>query len=77
MNGQTARLEIARSIIEKYGIEQIIETGTFRGQQPNGFRNLEFLFSAPKSRRGSPHSRSVVWHTSTTFRLSAATPLQH
>jgi hypothetical protein len=37
MNGQTARLEITRSIIERYGIEQIIETGTFRGTTTEWF----------------------------------------
>jgi hypothetical protein len=31
MNGQTARLEIAREIIENCKIETIVETGTFRG----------------------------------------------
>lgn len=37
MNGQTARLEIARAIIEKYQIEQIIETGTYRGTTTEWF----------------------------------------
>jgi hypothetical protein len=37
MNGQAARLEIVRSIVEKYEIEQIIETGTFRGTTTEWF----------------------------------------
>lgn len=37
MNGQTARLEIVRSIIEKCAIEQIIETGTYRGTTTEWF----------------------------------------
>ncbi len=37
MNGQTARLEIVRSIIEMCGIEQIIETGTYRGTTAEWF----------------------------------------
>jgi hypothetical protein len=37
MNGQTARLEVARSIIEKCGIAQIIETGTYRGTTTEWF----------------------------------------
>ncbi len=37
MNGQTARPEITRSIIERYGIEQIIETGTCRGTTTEWF----------------------------------------
>jgi hypothetical protein len=31
MNGQTARLEIARSIIQHCGVAQVVETGTYRG----------------------------------------------
>jgi hypothetical protein len=31
MNGQTARLEIVREIIEYCGVTNIIETGTYRG----------------------------------------------
>jgi hypothetical protein len=31
MNGQTARLEVAREILEHLGIKAIIETGTYRG----------------------------------------------
>ena len=47
MNGQAARLEIVRSIIEKCEIEQIIETGTIAEPQPNGFPQFSILvFSA-------------------------------
>ena len=47
MNGQTARLEIARSLIEKCHIEQIIETGTFRGQTTEWFAQFNLpVFSA-------------------------------
>ena len=47
MNGQTARLEIARSLIEKCRIEQIIETGTFRGQTTEWFAQFNLpVFSA-------------------------------
>ena len=37
MNGQTASLEIVRSIIEKCEIEQVIETGTYRGTTTEWF----------------------------------------
>jgi hypothetical protein len=37
MNGQTVRLEIARSIIEKCEVEQIIETGAYRGTTTEWF----------------------------------------
>lgn len=37
MNGQTARLEIVRAIIETCGVEQIIETGMYRGTTTEWF----------------------------------------
>jgi hypothetical protein len=40
MNGQTARLEIVREIIEKCGIKYIVETGTFRGGTTEWFANF-------------------------------------
>jgi hypothetical protein len=36
MNGQTARLEIAREIMEFCGIARVVETGTFLGQTTAG-----------------------------------------
>jgi hypothetical protein len=41
MNGQTARLEMVRSIIETCGIQQVIETGTFRGTTTEWFSEFE------------------------------------
>lgn len=47
MNGQAARLEMARSIIEKCEIEQIIETGTYRGTTTEWFSQFSIpVFSA-------------------------------
>jgi hypothetical protein len=47
MNGQTARLEIVRSIIERCEIEQIIETGTYRGLTTEWFSQFGIpVFSA-------------------------------
>jgi hypothetical protein len=47
MNGQAARLEIVRSIIEKCEIEQIIETGTHRGTTTEWFSQFSIpVFSA-------------------------------
>ncbi|MGB3810717.1 MAG: hypothetical protein WA943_11525 [Parvibaculum sp.] len=37
MNGQTARLEIVRELIERCGVERIVETGTFRGTTTEWF----------------------------------------
>jgi predicted O-methyltransferase YrrM len=37
MNGQTARLEIVRELIESFGVERIVETGTFRGSTTEWF----------------------------------------
>jgi hypothetical protein len=37
MNGQTARLEIARSILENFAIARIVETGTYRGTTAEWF----------------------------------------
>jgi hypothetical protein len=37
MNGQTSRLEATRQIIHGLGIEQIVETGTFRGTTTDWF----------------------------------------
>lgn len=37
MNGQTARLEVTRQIIHRCGIQQIVETGTFRGTTTEWF----------------------------------------
>jgi hypothetical protein len=47
MNGQTARLEMVRSIIESCEIEQIIETGTYRGTTTEWFSQFGIpVFSA-------------------------------
>ena len=47
MNGQTARLEIVRSLIERCEIEQIVETGTFRGTTTEWFAQFNIpVFSA-------------------------------
>ncbi len=58
MNGQTARLEIVRSIIEKYNIEQIIETGTFRGTTTEWFSQFGLpVFSVELHPRFFAYSR--------------------
>lgn len=40
MNGQTARLEIVREIIEYCGVNRIIETGTYRGTTTEWFSSF-------------------------------------
>ena len=47
MNGQTARLELVRSILETCQIEQVIETGTYHGTTTEWFSQFGFpVFSA-------------------------------
>ena len=41
MNGQTARAEIVRELIEYCGVERIIETGTFRGTTTEWFAGFD------------------------------------
>jgi len=63
MNGQTARLEIARSIIEKYDMEQIIETGTFRGTTTEWFAQFGIpVLSAEAQQRFAAFSRRRLAH---------------
>lgn len=40
MNGQTARAEIVREIIEYCGVQKIVETGTFRGTTTEWFASF-------------------------------------
>ena len=61
MNGQTARLEIVRSIIEKCEIEQIIETGTHRGTTTEWFSQFGLpVFSAELLSRFAAFARRRV-----------------
>ena len=70
MNGQTARLEIARAIIEKCEVEQMSSRqARFAEQQLNGLRSSVFPFSVPRFARDMRRLRSAVWRIDPTFRL--------
>ncbi|MGQ0457386.1 MAG: hypothetical protein ACT4OU_10025 [Hyphomicrobium sp.] len=69
MNGSTARLEAVRWIIENCGIEQIIETGTFRGTTTEWFAQFDLpvltaeinpRFATFSERRLSRHKNVTV-----------------
>lgn len=58
MNGQTARLEIARELLEHCGVTRIIETGTFRGTTTEWFASFGIpVLSAELSPRFAEFSR--------------------
>lgn len=69
MNGQTARLEIARHIIHTCKIAQIVETGTFRGTTADWFASFDLpmvtieadhRFAEFARRRLSPRKKARV-----------------
>ena len=58
MNGQAGRLEIVRSIIEMCHVEQIVETGTYRGTTTEWFSQFSVpVFSAEIHPRFASFSR--------------------